>query len=220
MKDILYVRIDRRRKFPVTTLLKALGYSSEELLRAFYQVEKIVVKRKKFAKVFDPEVLAGQRALQDLVHPKTKEVLVKKGRKLSKALVKKLAETKIAFLDVEKEELLGKVLAHDVVDSSGEIIARCNDEITDSVLDAMLEAKISGFDILFIDGTRVSDSFRKTLALDKVDSTEEALLEIYRRLRPSSPPTPEVAGSFLIIYFLIPPPTISQKSAGLRLTPN
>jgi DNA-directed RNA polymerase subunit beta len=196
VKDILYVRIDRRRKFPVTTLLKALGYSSEELLRAFYPIEKIVVKRKKFMKVFDPDVLPGQRVLHDLINPKTKEVLVKKGRKLSKAVIKKLVEAKISFLDVAKEELPGKILAHDVVDSSGEIIAKCNDEITDTMLDALLKAKISDFAILFIDGARISDSFRKTLALDKVDSTEEALLEIYRRLRPSSPPTPEVAESF------------------------
>jgi len=205
VKDVLYVRIDRRRKFPVTTLLKALGLSSEELLRFFYKVEKITVKRKKIKKIFDPEVLIGQRVLQDLVHPETKEVLVKQNRKISKALAKRLVEANIGELDIERDELLGKFLVHDLVDpSTGEVIARCNDELTDTVLDSLLAAKISSFDILFIDGVKVTDSFRKTLALDKVETTAEGLLEIYRRLRPSSPPTPEVAVSFFNNLFFNP----------------
>jgi DNA-directed RNA polymerase subunit beta len=197
VKDVLYVRIDRRRKFPVTTLLRALGYSSEELLDLFYKTEKISIKRKKFKKEFDPELLLGQRAIQDIPDTKTGEVLVKKNRKISKALLKKMVEAKLKEFDVEREELLGKYLAHDIVDkSSGEVIAQLNSEITESVLDSILDAKIKKFEILFIDGTHVTDSFRKTLALDKVVDTDEALLEIYRRLRPSSPPTLEVASSF------------------------
>ena len=197
VKDVLFVRIDRRRKFPVTTLLRALGYTSEELLALFYRTEKISVKRKKFKKEFDPEILLGQRAVQDIPDPKTGEVLVKKQRKISKALLKKMVEAKLKEFDVEREELLGKYLAQDLVDkSSGEVIAQLNSEITESVLDSILDAKIKKFEILFIDGTHVTDSFRKTLALDKVANTDEALLEIYRRLRPSSPPTLEVASSF------------------------
>jgi DNA-directed RNA polymerase subunit beta len=184
VKDVLYVRIDRRRKFPVTTLLKALGLSSEELLRFFYKVEKIKVKRKKFKKIFDPEVLIGQRVLQDLLHPESKELLVKKNRKISKALAKRLVEANIGEIDVERDELLGKFLAHDLVDpATGEVFARCNDELTDTVLDSLLATKISSLDILFIDGVTVTDSFRKTLA---------------------SPPTPEVAVSFFNNLFFNP----------------
>src|SRR5210317_801520 len=117
VKDVLYVRIDRRRKFPVTTLLRALGYTSEELLALFYKTEKISVKRKKFKKEFDPEILLGQRAVQDIPDPKTGEVLVKKQRKISKALLKKMEEAKLKEFDVEREELLGKYLAHDIVDT-------------------------------------------------------------------------------------------------------
>jgi len=202
VKDVLYVRIDRRRKFPVTTLLRALGYTSEELLRLFYRSEKISVKRKKFKKEFDPDILLGQRAALDIYDPKTGEPLVKKHRKISKALLKKMVEAKIKEFDVEPEELLGKYLAQDLVDpSSGEVIAHLNSEITESVLESILEAKIKNFEVLFIDGTHVSDSFRKTLALDKVADTDEALLEIYRRLRPSSPPTLEVATSFFSNLF-------------------
>ena len=196
VKDVLYVRIDRRRKFPVTTLLKALGYTAEELLRLFYKAENISIKRKKFKKEFDPEILLGQRASHEIVDPKSGEVLAKKNRKIGKALLKKLVEAKIKEFDIEREDLVGKYLTRDIVDSSGEVIALSNTEITDSILDSFLDAKVKTFEILFIDGTHVSDSFRKTLALDKVADTDEALLEIYRRLRPSSPPTLEVANSF------------------------
>jgi DNA-directed RNA polymerase subunit beta len=197
VKDVLYVRIDRRRKFPVTTLLRALGYNAEELLELFYKTEKISIKRKKFKKEFDADLLLGQRAVQNIAESKKGEIIVKKNRKISKALIRKMVEAKIKEFDVEPEELLGKYLAQDLIDpSSGEVIAQLNSEITESTLDSILDAKIKSFGVLFIDGTNVSDSFRKTLALDKVTSTDEALLEIYRRLRPSSPPTPEVATSF------------------------
>jgi len=204
VKDVLYVRIDRRRKFPVTTLLKALGYTAEELLRLFYRVEKITIKRKKFKKDFDPEILLGQRASHEMVDPKTGEVLAKKNRKIGKALLKRLVEAKIKEFDVEREDLLGKYLTQDIVDSSGEVIVLSNTEITDAILDSILDAKVKSFEILFIDGTHVTDSFRKTLALDKVADTDEALLEIYRRLRPSSPPTLEVAASFFNNLFFNP----------------
>jgi DNA-directed RNA polymerase subunit beta len=205
VKDVLYVRIDRRRKFPVTTLLRALGYNSEELLRLFYKTEKISVKRKKLKKEFDPTLLLGQRATKDIEGPKKGEVIVKKNRKISRSLIKKMEEAKIKEFDVEPEELLSKYLAHDIVDpSSGEVIAVLNSEITESVLDTLLAAKVKNFEVLFIDGTHVSDSFRKTLAIDKIADTEEALLEIYRRLRPSSPPTPDVATSFFNNLFFNP----------------
>jgi DNA-directed RNA polymerase subunit beta len=196
-KDILYVRIDRRRKFPVTTLLKALGYNAAELLHFFYHTDKIVVEGHSLKRQFDPEVIVGQRAPYDLIDPATGEVIAKKNRKIGKALVKRLQEIGIEHLTVDAEELLGKYVAHDIVHpEKGDILLRVNEEITESVLDAIIEAKIPSFELLHIDGVKASDSFRKTMALDKVETTQEALLEIYRRLRPSSPPTAEVAGTF------------------------
>jgi len=204
-KDILYVRIDRRRKFPVTTLLKALGYSGEELLRLFYQTEKIRVVRKKFNKEFTPETMVGQRAPHDLVDPKSGEVIAKKGRKIGKKLAEKLMAAKITSVDIQAEDLVGKITASPVVDpKSGEVIVPVNTELTETLLEEMLEAKVKEFEILFIDGIKVTDSFRKTLALDKANTTEEALLEIYRRLRPSSPPTLEVATEFFENLFFNP----------------
>src|SRR5210317_1789329 len=98
-KDVLHVRIDRRRKFPVTTLLRALGYSSDELLELFYKTEKISIKRNKFKKEFDADLMLGQRAAQDIAGSKKGEVLVKKNRKISKALIRKMVEAKIKEFD-------------------------------------------------------------------------------------------------------------------------
>ncbi len=204
-KDVLYVRIDRRRKFPVSTLLKALGYSGDELLRYFYNTEKISISRKKFKKAFDPVISVGQRAPHDLIDKKSGDVLAKKGRKIGKALAKKIAAAGIKQFDIELESLVGKFLANDIVDAkTGEVLFPCNIELTETMLEELVEAKVKEFEVLFIDGIKVTDSFRKTLSLDKVNTADEALLEIYRRLRPSSPPTLEVATSFFDNLFFSP----------------
>jgi DNA-directed RNA polymerase subunit beta len=146
---------------------------------------------------FDEETAKGQRLEFDLVSPVDGEVLSKKGRKISSALCKKIESAGIKFLKISKEAVIARVLAKDVVDpQTGELVALCNTELTDTLLDTFLSAGIQEFETLMIDGVKYSDSFSKTLALDKVSNTEEALLEIYRRLRPSSPPTLEVAQTF------------------------
>ena len=197
IKDILHVRIDRRRKFPATTLLKAIGYTAEELLGEFYPTNTIRREGEDFLCSFDEETAINQRLEFDLVSPVDGEILSKKGRKITSNLCKKIKAAGIHFLKISKEAVITRVLAKDVVDpASGELLAFCNTEITDTLLDTFRGAGINEFQTLMIDGVKYSDSFSKTLALDKVANTEEALLEIYRRLRPSSPPTIEVAQTF------------------------
>lgn len=197
IKDILHVRIDRRRKFPVTSLLKALGLTAAELLREFYLVDTISRVGDEYTISYSEETAKGLRLEFDLINPADGEILAKKGRKISKALCKKIKAADITSLKISAEAVVGKILADDIVNpANGEIIALCNTEITDSLLESLAEAGISEFDTIFIDGVHYSTSFSKTLALDKINTTEEALLEIYRRLRPSSPPTIEVAESF------------------------
>jgi len=204
-KDILYVRIDRRRKFPVTTLLKALGYGSEDLLRYFYQTERISLSRKKFKKSFDPETMVGQRLSHDLVNPADGEVLARKGRKVGKALAQKIVAVGIEGVEVDPADLVGKITAGAIVNpETGEVMVPVNNELTETLLEEIAAAKVKEFEILLIDGIKVSDAFRKTLMLDRVESREDALIEIYRRLRPSSPPTTEVAGSFFNNLFFNP----------------
>ena len=197
-KDILHVRIDRRRKLPVTVLLKGLGYSTEELLNHFYPIERIfLMDEDRAQKELVPEILMGTRATEDIVHPQTGEVIVKKNRKLGKQSLKKLLEVGIERLPIKLTEVIGRVLAHDVIDfRTGEILAECNEVVSDKLLLDLRERGIAQLELLHVEGHDISPSFRNTLLVDKVTNQNEALLEIYRRLRPSNPPTPEVATEF------------------------
>jgi len=193
-KDIVNVRIDRRRKFPVTLLLKAFGYSGEEILAYFYRTERIIVEGKRLYKVFDEDLLKLQRASKAVKRPGSGEVIVKKGNRFTKKAIRQLRDGKVERIPIGFEDIADKVLARDLVDpKSGEIVATHNEVVDEEVFGKITEAKISSFDILFIDNITTSDSIRKTLLLDKVETCDDALLEIYRRLRPSNPPTIEVA---------------------------
>src|SRR5216110_3454685 len=135
-KDILYVRIDRRRKLHATVLLRALGYSTEELLNYFYDTETIHFEpNKKYSRQVNYELLVGQRATRDIKHPKTKEVLVKKNRKFTKGAIRKLQESGVDLLPIDIDELAGKVSAKDVIDeSTGEVLLQCNEELNEQKL--------------------------------------------------------------------------------------
>jgi DNA-directed RNA polymerase subunit beta len=197
IKDILHVRIDRRRKFPVTTLLKALGLTSEELLHEFYPTSTVIQDGENYRISFDSDLVKGQRLEFDIVSPVDGEILGKKGKKVSKVLCKKLDAAGISHLPVSKESLVGEVLAKTIVNAeTGEVIALCNTELSETLLETLEAEGVNQFEVLHMDGVKYSPSFSKTLALDKAKTTEEALIEIYRRLRPSSPPTREIAETF------------------------
>jgi len=204
-KDILYIRIDRRRKFPATVLLKALGYSTEELLNYFYPSEKVFLTQTMSEKELNPEILIGTRASDDILHPETGEVLIKKNRKLGKQALKRLQEIGISRLPVKATALIGEVLAQDVIDfNSGEIVAECNDTVNEDMLSNFRERGIEEIELLHLEGPDISPSFRNTLLMDKVNTRDDALIEIYRRLRPSNPPTLEVANEFFNNLFFNP----------------
>ncbi len=197
-KDIVYIRIDRRRKFPVTTLFKAFGYSTEDLLAYFYETDTITMEGKRVFKSFDPHHVKGQRATRDVTNPETGEVILKKGRMFTQRAIRQIKNAKIERIPIAPDELLGKVLAKNIVDpKTEEIIAGSNDAIDEEVLERFKEAGIKEFEILNIGGVSTSDSIRKTLLLDKVTNKEEALIEIYRLMRPGNPATPEVAQDFV-----------------------
>jgi DNA-directed RNA polymerase subunit beta len=197
-KDIVYIRIDRRRKFPVTTLLKAFGYGTEDLLAYFYEKERVIIEGRRASKVFNEEQLKGQRASRDVVEPTTGEVLVKKGRIFTQRAIKQMRAANMETIPIAPDELLSKVFAVSIADpKTGELLCHPNEEISEEVLAKLKSAGINEFEILHIDAVSSSDSVRKTLALDKVSSKEEALIEIYRLLRPGNPATPEVAQDFM-----------------------
>jgi DNA-directed RNA polymerase subunit beta len=203
-KDILYVRIDRRRKLYATVLLRALGYSTEELLNYFYDTEIIHLEGKgKYSREVNYELLVGQRATRDIKHPKTKEVLVKKNRKFTKGAIRKLQESDIATLPIDLDELQGKVSAKDVIDeNTGEVLLQCNEELTEAKLDELRERGVDKAEVLFIDNLNVGPYLRNTLLADKLQGPDEAIMEIYRRLRPGDPPTLDTAqGLFRNLFF-------------------
>lgn len=197
-KDVVYIRIDRRRKFPVTLLFKAFGYSTEDLLSYFYKTEKVFVRGKRYFKEFNEEFLKGQRATKDVKDPETGDIIVGKGRLFSKRSVKQMKTAHIEELPINIEDVISRAFAETILDpKTGEVIAKTNDLVDEEILSKLSAAGINEFDLLFIDGLSSSDSIRKTLLLDKVATKEEALIEIYRRLRPGNPATPEVAQDFL-----------------------
>ncbi|MEZ4441923.1 MAG: DNA-directed RNA polymerase subunit beta [Polyangiaceae bacterium] len=192
-KNLIYVRIDRRRKMHATVLLRALGFSTQDLLNYFYSTETIYLEKSgKITKSLDVNLLPGQRATRDIkLEGKT---IVKKNQKFTRGAIRRLRDAEVDRLPMDAEELYGKVSAVDVIDpETGEVLIECNEEVSEEKLDALREAGIEQFDVLFIDGLNVGSYLRDTLMADKVRTQEDSILEIYRRLRPGDPPTLDTA---------------------------
>ena len=197
-KEIVHIRIDRRRKFPITILLKAFGYTAEDLLAYFYDTETILIQGKRMFKAYSPQRLKGQRATRDVNDAETGEVLIKKGRVFTVKAIRRLTALNTEKIPINVEDMIGKAAAHAILDEkTGETLVQANETLDEETLTKLTDAGIKTFDVLLIDGVSTSDSIRKTLLADKVESKEEALVEIYRRLRPGNPATPEVAQDFV-----------------------
>ena len=193
-KDILYVRIDRRRKIPATVLLKAFGYTIEDLFKTYYPIEEITVSDGRFARKLDADIHHGIKASIDLVDKKAKETLVKEGAKLTRATLKKLKTVGIKDMPISKAELVGRAVFNDIVDpGTGEVLMERNQELTEAILEKIAAAAIGDFQLLYIDNIQVLPVIRDTLAMEKVGSPEEGMVEIYRRLRPGETPTVDTA---------------------------
>ncbi len=204
-KDLVHVRIDRRRKLPATILLRALGMTAEEILTTFYKTEIISYDGRKIWKNFVPDVLAYQKASREIRDPKTDEVLVKKGKKFSRVALEKMAKAKIKEIPVEAEEIFGRAAAKDIVDpQTGEVVLAVNEVLTDEKWEEIRTRKIMSVPLLYIDDLNVGPYIRNTLIADKVQSPEEAILEVYRRLRPGDPLTPESAQTLFQNLFFNP----------------
>ncbi|HCU24230.1 MAG TPA: DNA-directed RNA polymerase subunit beta, partial [Deltaproteobacteria bacterium] len=217
-KDIVYVRIDRRRKLPVTVLVRALGLNTEQMLNYFYKTEIVTYEGKSLFKTLEPEVLAMQRAAKDIKHPKTGEILVKKGRKFNQNAIEKLQKAKVTEIPAEPEDVIGRPAAHDIVDpTSGEVILECNQILSEEKLEEIKKHKIPQIPLLFIDNFNVGPYLRNTLLIDKVASMEEAITEIYRRLRPGDPATIETATAFFENLFFNPERYDLSKVGRLKI---
>jgi DNA-directed RNA polymerase subunit beta len=189
-KDIVHARIDRRRKIPVTSLLYALGMDGEEILSTFYK--KVVYTRDKqgWRVPFDADRMKGVKAATDLIDADTGEVAVETGKKLTVRTARQLVERGVKALRAQDADLYGQYIADDLYDpQTGEIFAEAGDEITDKSLAALIEAGFDELPVLDIDHINIGPYIRNTLKVDKNNSREDALFDIYRVMRPGEPPT-------------------------------
>ena len=192
-KNLLHVRIDRKRKFYGTVFLRALGLKTDaEILRAFYKCNDIVIKDKKlFWKVSDG--LIGHK-LSHAVSTKGGDTVVPQGRKITNSVFKELQKAKIEQVEVSANDLEGAYVAADVIDmETGEVLIEANHEITAAIISRLMDAGIKTFDVFFPELDDVGNVISMTLKKDGVKQQSEALLEIYRKLRPGDPPTVDTA---------------------------
>jgi DNA-directed RNA polymerase subunit beta len=203
-KDILYVRIDRRRKLPGTTLLRALGMSTGEILDIFYQQDEIN---------FDPETgafkkkvsenIVGERSAEDMADPDSGEPLTKVGRKITRKAYERMVALKIRSVGMDSESLLEQSIARDIVnEKTGEVILEAGGLMTPEVIEALTEAGIKKFSIIHKPEAGFDPSILETLKVDRVTTPEDALVEIYKRLRPGDPPTRETSRALFDSLFL------------------
>ena len=227
-KDLVYARIDRRRKLPVTSILYSLysketedkikelkaqgkkidpseikGMDKEEILSYFYDVDTYVADKKAWKVKFLPERMKGVKFDFDLVNTKTGETVWEKGKKMTPRSAQKLADEGLEFYKVSPDQLFGKFLATTVINpKTGEIIADAGAELNEEVLTNISAAKVGEIKVLYIDNVNVGPYIRNTLEADKNHNREEALLDIYRVMRPGEPPTYETADQlFRSLFF-------------------
>ena len=192
-KDNLFVRIDRRRKLPATIILRALEMATEEILDMFFDKVSVRIAEENFMMDVVPDRLRGETAQFDILDKKG-DVIVEEGRRISARHTRALEKAKVKELPVPAEYLLGKVIARNYVnEETGEVVANANDEITLEILEALKVAGINEFQTLYINeldhGSYISDTIR----VDPTSNRLEALVEIYRMMRPGEPPTKDAA---------------------------
>ncbi len=192
-KDQVFVRIDRRRKLPATILLRALGYEAEEILSMFYDVNEFhVTKNGNYSMTLIPERLRGDVAAFDI--KAGKKVVVEQGRRITARHIRELEEAKITALEIPPDYLFGRSLATNVVDTkTGEVIVECNTELTAETLAKLTEVGVTKIATLYTNELDCGRFISDTLRQDSTRNELEALVEIYRMMRPGEPPTKESA---------------------------
>jgi DNA-directed RNA polymerase subunit beta len=203
-KDLVYVRIDRRRKLPATVLLRALGFSSEQMLDQFFDSNKFTVSGDDYSMELVPERLRGELAAFDIKDNKGK-VIVEQGRRITVRHIRKLEEANIDTLVCPAEYLIGSTLAKDIINKeTGEELVKCNTEITEEILAHFAELGIVKFETLFTNELDHGAFISETLRVDITQNQLEALVEIYRMMRPGEPPTKESAENLFANLFFSP----------------
>jgi len=194
-KDYLYFRIDRRRKMPVTILLKALGYIPEQILETFYDVDTFHISKKGVQFELVPERLRGEVAKFDIVD-KDGNVVVAKDKRITVKHIRDMEKAGINKITVPEQFVLGRTINAGIIDKeSGEVVANANDEVTESLLEKLREAGVSKINTLYANDLDHGDYISQTLRIDEIPDQYAARVAIYRMMRPGEPPTPEAVES-------------------------
>ena len=192
-KDNVFVRIDRRRKLPASVLMRALGMSTEEILNEFFETSVFHIEKTGFFVELVPSRLRGETATFD-IKDDNGETIVEEGRRITQKHIRQLEKAGLERLEVPMEYLFGKTLAKDQIDTkTGELICPCNTEITPEVMERMAQGGITDIETLYTNDLDCGSFISDTLKLDSTNSALEALVEIYRMMRPGEPPTKEAA---------------------------
>lgn len=201
-KDLCFVRIDRRRKLPCTILMRALGYQSEEILDMFYERNEFILSKESYQLTLVADRLRGETALFDIKDGKGK-VIIEEGRRITARHIRQIEKADLKVLDVPEEYLLGKMLAKDIIDeSTGEVLVECNAAITSELLQTLVEANVGKIEVIYTNELDCGPFISDTMIADPTSNQLEALVEIYRMMRPGEPPTKEAAESlFKNLFF-------------------
>src|SRR5690606_12496 len=204
-KDVVYARIDRRRKLPATTLLMALGMDGEEILSTFYNTITYTRDGDDWRMPYSAERFKGMKIISDLIDADTGEVVLEAGKKLTARAARQLAEKGLKAIKATEDDLFGSYLAEDIVNyETGEIYLEAGDEIDEKVLKTLLDAGADEINVLDIDHVNIGAYIRNTLAVDKNGSRQDALFDIYRVMRPGEPSTIDSAEAMFHSLFFDP----------------
>ena len=202
-KDALFARIDRRRKLPVTVILRALGYTNHQMLDIFFEKNVFNITKKGIKLDLVPERLKGESAVFDI--KVGRKVIVEEGRRITARHVREIASAGLTQLEVPADYLVGKILAHDVIDKdSGEVLAEANEELTTELVEKMAEMAVGEISTLYVNDLDRGPYVSNSLRIDNTRTPLEALVEIYRMMRPGEPPTKEAAENLFHNLFFNP----------------
>jgi len=215
-KNIMYVRIDKKRKIPVTVLLKALGHSEQDILDMYYTKERISLTDGGMFKDFNEDIILGLRNSLDIIDAEG-NIVVKATHKITKAARKRMIKAEIKLIPVSMEDIEHTFFAEDVVDADGEVLVEANTAVSEEMLERLKENDIKEFSILFIDRMTADSVMRDILAADKVKTIDEALIDIYKKLRPGEPATEETAKTLFDNLFFNPKRYDLSKVGRLKI---
>ena len=203
-KDILYVRIDRRRKMPATILLKAMGMTAEDILAYYYDKETFRLDGNRVLRKVESYNFRKEVAHADITGPDG-AVIVAAGKPVNKGMWRRMTKAGVEYYEVRPESLETEFAATDIVDpQTGEVVVRAGDPFSAAAIEKCQAAGLTELGAIFSSGAEVSSCLRDTLSMDKCEDMESAQIDIYKRLRPSSPPTPEISASFFDNLFRNP----------------